>query len=153
MATYSYICDCGNAAEHQYPIGEALRKKRCDECGGTLRLRIGAGVNISATALATKGTAVHATALREKRWEKDGDAYQRMRRKGMQPEHIDGSATLENEVGSQRDIKYRKVWDRVKGEPGVTADNFQERVTEGEERAREVLEDQGATWPGQSVPV
>lgn len=31
----------------------------------------------------------------EARWDRDGDAYKRIRKEGLQPEHVDGSAQLE----------------------------------------------------------
>lgn len=95
-----------------------------------MRLRIGVGVNISATALETKGGDVRAVDEREDRWHKDMPAYKRMRHRGMQPPQIDGSASLEEKVGDQFDVNYHGLY-----EQGVT----RERVQEGAEQAAEIM--------------
>jgi len=133
MANYLYRCaKCGREDDKDYPIGTAIRVTRCVECGGVMRLRIGVGVNISASALATKGAPVTAIDKREGEWQKDIPAYRRMRRKGMQPKGIDGSAKLEDRVGDQFDVNYRDVMDRT----GAT----RERVMEGVEQAAEIID-------------
>jgi len=49
---------------------------------------------MSGTAMPTRAN-VGALNLKEKQLDKDLDAYQRIRRTGGQPNHIDGSARLE----------------------------------------------------------
>lgn len=52
-------------------------------------------VTFSATATPNRradAVRVHET---ERQWEKDGDAYKRIRQQGLQPKSIDGCATLE----------------------------------------------------------
>lgn len=51
-------------------------------------------VNLSAAATPTRSRAVVAKTRSSKQFEKDRDAYKRLR-KDMQPEQIDGSAKLE----------------------------------------------------------
>lgn len=156
MATYSYRCStCNSLIDGEFPIGTALRERKC-ECGGTLRLRIGAGVNISATALETKGRPVRAVDQKEARWDRDMPAYKRMRDRGLWPDQIDGSAALEDRAGDQFDVKYDKLYDRLTGatdagEYGITRKSVRERVREGEEQAAEIMDDAGATWKGTPV--
>lgn len=108
MPSYAYRCEsCGDELERQVAIGTARRMIRCD-CGGVKRLLIGVGVNVSAHALETKGGEVRASDAMEARWHKDMPAYRRMRKAGMQPDHIDGSARLEDKVSDQTDIELQR---------------------------------------------
>lgn len=54
-------------------------------------------VGFAPSAMPSRGTNQTAvdTNAREGRWNKDMPAYKRLRRDGLQPERIDGSATLE----------------------------------------------------------
>lgn len=109
MATFVYQCSaCSAVTEDEYPVGTARRVKKC-HCGRPARLVIGAGVNLSASCTPNKSGDVLAARRREHRFEKDGPAYLRMRTRGLQPEQIDGSADLENRVGDQDDIDYRRA--------------------------------------------
>ncbi len=131
MAVYVYRCgECGRDIEQSAEFGTAARTSRCDECGSVMRLRIGAGVNISAAGFAAKGGIVREVDAREARWQKDMPAYKRMRHRGLQPEQIDGAARLEDKVGDQFDIKYQQVY-----ETGVT----RERVQESAEKADQIM--------------
>jgi predicted nucleic acid-binding Zn ribbon protein len=131
MPQYVYRCEsCGEMAETGWPIGAAPKAHPCSFCGGVGRLVIGAGVNISATALETKGGEVRAVDEREGRWHKDMPAYYRMRKKGLQPKQIDGSAVIEDKVGDQLDIDYQKVF-----EQGVS----REHVLDSRDEAAEIM--------------
>lgn len=132
MATYEYRCaECGRNAEQEWAIGSAPREGSC-YCGGSLRLVIGAGVQIAPSALENKGGEVRQIDATEKQWDKDMPAYKRMRDRGMQPRAIDGSARLEDRVEDQLDVNY----DALKSE-GVT----RERVIEGTQQAAEIMAD------------
>lgn len=50
--------------------------------------------------------------LMEKRWERDMPAYQRLRRNGLQPKSIDGSAALEQRAKSQTEVEMGHIFDR-----------------------------------------
>ena len=137
MPAYSYECpDCHNIIDRITPIGEASRTTDC-VCGGHANIRIGIGVQVAPSALENKGESVREINSRERHWNVDMPAYKRMRNKGMQPNHIDGSAVLENQVGSQFDVQYKRLLDQ-----GIT----RERIRESEEQAREITEDAGLTW-------
>ncbi len=94
-------------------------------CGGVMRLRIGVGVHVAPSALENKGATARAGNARDSQWDKDMPAYKRMRNAGMQPRNIDGSAALENEVGSQFDVQYKPLLDQ-----GVP----RERIREAQEQ-------------------
>lgn len=52
-------------------------------------------VAVSAAATPTRRVATNAIEATERQWQVDGDAYKRLRRDGLQPNDIDGSAHLE----------------------------------------------------------
>lgn len=55
-----------------------------------------AGVTFGANTSTTKGKVVGEANQRAKNWNKDMDAYKRLRKQGLQPRGIDGSAALES---------------------------------------------------------
>ena len=137
MPAYSYEChDCHSIIDRITPIGEASRTTDC-VCGGHANIRIGIGVQVAPSALENKGAGVRDINATERRWNVDMPAYKRMRNKGMQPRNIDGSAALEDQVGSQFDVQYKRLLDQ-----GIT----RERIREGEEQAREITEAAGMEW-------
>lgn len=64
-------------------------------------------VGISATATPTRERTKETNAAieREKRWEKDMPAYARLRKEGLQPKHVDGSAAMEAGATSKIEIE------------------------------------------------
>lgn len=46
------------------------------------------------------------TSRKDRRWEKDMDAYSRLRQDGVQPRQIDGSAELEQKARDKVEIDY-----------------------------------------------
>lgn len=137
MPTYTYRCHaCDAESADDYPIGTARRVKKC-ECGKIARLVIGAGVMISAAATPTSRGNVIAIDRREKQFEQDAPAYKRMRHRGLQPDRIDGSAKLENEVSDQFDIDHGRAL-RAAGRSGGG----------GRERVREAVESIEVTHSG-----
>lgn len=54
-----------------------------------------AGIQLSSAATPTRRRENDAINQKEKRWDRDMDAYKRLRRDGLQPPNIDGSARLE----------------------------------------------------------
>lgn len=109
MAHYLFRCStCGEEYDHEAPMGTAPRVLKCD-CGRPARLLIGQGVYLSAEATPTSKGNVLALARRDSRFDKDAPAYKRMRHRGLQPDHIDGCAQLEDRVGSQEEIDYARA--------------------------------------------
>lgn len=109
MATYVFRCNtCGDETQDDLPIGTATRTKRC-VCGRPARLVLGEGLYVAAAARPTSADNVVRLNARERRLDKDGPAYRRMRHRGLQPAHIDGCARLENEVGDQTDIDHARA--------------------------------------------
>lgn len=81
-----------------YPIGTAPRQLDCPKCRTPMRLVIGSGVQV---ALTLQTNRVHDRAKTD-----DLAAYKRMRGRGTQPPHVNGSAQLEKRVDDQIDIDY-----------------------------------------------
>ncbi len=54
-----------------------------------------AGVSFGSNSTTTRGARVDEINKTERGWNKDMDAYKRLRREGLRPKQIDGSATLE----------------------------------------------------------
>ena len=54
-----------------------------------------AGIQVSSAATPTRRRENDAINQKEKRWDRDMDAYKRLRNDGLQPPNIDGSARLE----------------------------------------------------------
>lgn len=69
------------------------------------------GIVVSAAALPTrgKGSEVLSTKVREKRWERDIPAYTRLRKEGLTPPQIDGSALRERIGEDKYDMEHRPV--------------------------------------------
>lgn len=49
------------------------------------------------------------TAIRDKRWDRDAAAYERLRKDGLHPPRVDGSAMREREGKTEHDIERRPV--------------------------------------------
>jgi len=114
MATYVYQCsECLERLEEVWQIGTAPRQNVC-ECGATMRLVIGMGVNVAHPDAHTQ-----ASDRLETRWSADLPAYYRMRRAGLQPKGIDGAARLEHTVGDQWDIDHKHFTDQGYGRAQV----------------------------------
>lgn len=62
-------------------------------------------VSISAAATPTRSRAVVNKLNVNKKFDKDGDAYKRLRKEGLQPEQIDGCARLEQEATTKEQIE------------------------------------------------
>lgn len=67
-------------------------------------------IRVSAAAMPTRNAPdVLETMVREKRWERDIDAYKRLRQDGFQPPRVDGAALREREGQDKYDIEERPV--------------------------------------------
>lgn len=71
-----------------------------DDCFGC-RIKT---IHISGEAMPTRGN-VGRIAKTEKAWDRDGEAYKRLRKDGVQPFGIDGSAALEVKANSKAEIE------------------------------------------------
>lgn len=83
----------------------------CKDPGCTLAYvdhLVGFGVAAAAIPNRSKPDTLN-TMVREKRWERDMQAYKNLRANGLQPPQIDGSALREREGGSEYDIEHRPV--------------------------------------------
>lgn len=83
----------------------------CDDINCTLSYRDHLlGISISAAAMPTRtGEDTLGTMVREKRWQRDEDAYRRLRKDGLQPPRVDGSALRERQGKTAYDIESRPV--------------------------------------------
>jgi hypothetical protein len=64
-----------------------------------------AGVSFAASSMPSRrGQAAQINAT-ERRWEKDMDAYKRLRRDGLQPAHIDGAREIEQKATDRSQVE------------------------------------------------
>lgn len=66
-------------------------------------------VAFSAAAMPTRLSHVSRTQATETAWDRDGEAYKRLRKDGVQPHGIDGAAALETLANDRREIEGWKV--------------------------------------------
>lgn len=68
------------------------------------------GFSIAAVAIPTRSKSdVLSGLVREKRWHRDMDAYKRLRKDGIQPPQIDGSALRERQGQDIYDVEHRPI--------------------------------------------
>lgn len=95
MPTYRFVCPQEHETLQWHSIhADTVREIPCPECSRVAVLHL-ASPAIAADALPNKLHGVRATNATEARWDKDMPAYKRLRRDGLQPKHIDGSAAAE----------------------------------------------------------
>lgn len=144
MPTYVYRCDaCGRPEyETEFSIGEARSLIPC-ACGSMMKLVIGRGVHIAAAALPNKNgkAAIVEADRKDAAFAKDGEAYKRMRARGLQPKHIDGAARVENEVDDQMDIDRERAF---KLDPKRSRQSVRDSIVEGYETVAQLKADADA---------
>lgn len=64
-----------------------------------------AGVRMGSNSTTTRGSRVAEINKTERGWNKDMDAYKRLRRQGLRPKQIDGSSTLEKHATERWQIE------------------------------------------------
>lgn len=134
MPRYEFACgSCKDRTERDFPIGTAPRLVVCEPCGGAALLVIGAGVQIAPSALEGKGANVREIKSKDRALDGDMGAYKRMRKRGLQPERIDGAAHVENTVADGFDIKYKERLSKVA--PDEKWESVRARAIEGLEAA------------------
>jgi hypothetical protein len=65
------------------------------------------GISFGANPSTTKGQEVAKINQRAKNWDKDMPAYKRLRKNGLQPKSIDGSAALEARATTAAEVESR----------------------------------------------
>jgi putative FmdB family regulatory protein len=110
IPTYRYRCEHdGDMDIWQSIHADAL--SACPHCAqGVVKVMV--PPRISASALPNKGAPVVGIENTERRWEKDGDAYARLRADGLQPRAIDGAARLEQEANTRFEVQKGKTYDQ-----------------------------------------
>tara|TARA_E500000081_G_scaffold28301_1_gene32068 strand:+ start:687 stop:1097 length:411 start_codon:yes stop_codon:yes gene_type:complete len=110
MPIYVYRClDCGLSHDIRHGFDETYNGV-CDTCAGTVRKYFGE-VQIAASATPTRG--VHdgkainwdGTKANELAKDKDMAAYKRLRKEGIQPKSINGSALMERDAATKHEIQ------------------------------------------------
>lgn len=134
LPEYMFRCgSCRTEVDLTWPIGEAPRLVVCDDCGGAALLVIGAGVQIAPSALEGKGANVRQIKSKDRALDGDMNAYKRMRKQGLQPEKIDGAASVENNVADGFDITWKERLSKVA--PDEKWESVRRRAQEGLDEA------------------
>ncbi len=142
MPIFPFRCmSCDLPVEIERPIGQAPNIVRCVHCGGTAKQVLGVGLMIGAGALPNKRAGVLVTEGKDSALDQDMGAYKRMRDRGLQPQHIDGSAKLEDKVADNFDINYGKFYGRAK-----TREEARERIRSGLDEAQQIAAETGNDW-------
>jgi hypothetical protein len=108
----SYRYRCGK--RHEFEVwrsikADTVREVDCD-CGMVGKLVVQSPAILAAALPNKKGMAsVREINEREARWEKDLPAYARLRKNGVQPKAIDGSAELEQRAETRTELEMGKV--------------------------------------------
>jgi hypothetical protein len=63
------------------------------------------GVSMSSACTPNRRSEAHSINRKESRWDKDMDAYKRLRRDGLQPAKIDGSAEVEKKAETRFQVE------------------------------------------------
>lgn len=87
---------------------ETVREIPCPECSRMAPMILSSPA-IAADALPNKLHGVRAVNARDKQWGRDMDAYKRLRRDGVQPRGIDGSAEWEQTCNVPIEIEMGKA--------------------------------------------
>tara|TARA_B100000586_G_C20060555_1_gene406085 strand:+ start:428 stop:838 length:411 start_codon:yes stop_codon:yes gene_type:complete len=110
MPVYVYRClDCGLSFDVRHSFDETYDDS-CGGCQGVVRKHMG-HVHVSASATPTRGThdgkAINweETKVKERQKDEDMAAYKRLRREGIQPKSIDGSAHSERHAGTKWEVQ------------------------------------------------
>lgn len=86
-------------------------------------------IGLSATCTPTRSGPVIAKLQENKAFDKDGAAYKRLRKEGLQPRQIDGSAELEVKASSRIEVESGKVLtSRKKRQLEAITDNSADRM-------------------------
>jgi len=64
-----------------------------------------AGVSFAASSMPSRKIATNDIDATERRWSKDMDAYKRLKRDGLQPAKIDGSAEMEKKAEHRSQVE------------------------------------------------
>jgi len=64
-----------------------------------------AGVSFAASSMPSRRIEASQINATERRWEKDMDAYKRLRRDGLQPAHVDGAREIERKAEHRSQVE------------------------------------------------
>ena len=81
-----------------------MRCFKCREGTGCIR-----AVSFAPSAMPNRYPEVQPVIDKDKQWDRDMPAYKRIRRNGVQPPHIDGSAALESHANDQFEVEMGKI--------------------------------------------
>ena len=131
MPDYTYRCgSCESEEDFSFPMASRPKLLACDTCGGRMQQVIGAGVQIGPLTAEARTT--------QQQYDRDHQAYRRLRDNGLQPDHVKGSYQLEGSVEDQFDVTYKerfgKPAEAVLGEPWKAT---KQRIREGLEAVAE----------------
>ena len=84
--------------------GSQFHDGTADDFGCKLR-----NISFAPSAMPNRNPHAAATVAKDKRWDRDIPAYQRLRKNGMQPPAIDGSAALETKARTTTEITTGRV--------------------------------------------
>jgi len=83
------------------------------DCGRCFKCREGTGciraVSFAPSAMPNRHPGAVAGVAKDKTWEADMPAYQRLRRNGVQPKRIDDSAALETRANDQFEVEMAQI--------------------------------------------
>lgn len=102
-----------------------------------------ATVNVSSSAMPTRKQSVNEIEERQKRWDKDDDAYMRLVKQGLQPPTTEGAAVLEREATDRMEVEQgRVVGDKLMIGNEESSPDLVKEMKEGQEVVEE-LKDKG----------
>lgn len=103
MPTYQYRCSSDHEFTEWGSIHADTLTATCD-CGN-VAVKVLQVPRVSVYATPHKGQSVRDADATEARWTRDMPEYKAMRRQGLQPPQIDGSADLANRAHSQLEVE------------------------------------------------
>ena len=111
MPRYDYRCkQCGNVEEiiHGFNYEHSFH---CVDCGQAMNKLI-SSVNIAPSATPSRNSVIDLEATKKADKAKDADmaAYKRLRKSGVQPKSINGSAHLEKHAETKNEIQAGRVY-------------------------------------------
>ena len=111
MPRYDYRCkQCGNVEEIIHGFNDE-HSFHCVYCGQVMNKLI-SGVNIAPSATPSRNSVIDLEATKKADKAKDADmaAYKRLRKSGVQPKSINGSAHLEKHAETKNEIQAGRVY-------------------------------------------
>tara|TARA_R100001015_G_C4627486_1_gene187046 strand:+ start:1546 stop:1938 length:393 start_codon:yes stop_codon:yes gene_type:complete len=111
MPRYDYKCNrCDNVEEIIHGFNDE-HSFHCVDCGQAMSKLI-SGVNIAPSAMPSRNSVIDLDATKKAEKAKDADmsAYKRLRKSGLQPKSINGSAHLEKHAETKSEIQAGRLY-------------------------------------------